>query len=165
MSLATALFKVIGRNFGLWDEVARQASTTADRASGMTSDLECRKNGRLVYAVEVKERAIKLGDVVAFDEKLSRGGLTDALINAPGIHRSDADEIRSRIRLMWGRGINLYNATIEQLSLVALSLAGEDARVEFVSEVGRQLDEYARPAGRAAWRDLLKSVLDGTAPL
>ena len=164
MSLAAALFKVIGRRFGLWDEVDRQASTTADRASGMTGDLECRKNGELVYAVEVKERTLKLADVIAFDEKLSHSGLSEALINAPGVHSSDADDVRLRIRLMWGRGINLYNATIEQLVLVTMGIAGEEARLEFVTEVGNQLDEFARPSGKAAWRDLLKSILDGTEP-
>ena len=162
MSLAAALFRVIGPRFGLWDEVFRQASTTADQASGMTADLECHKSGTLVYAVEVKERTIKLSDVIAFDDKLSRGRLTEALINAPGIHSSDAEGVRNRIRLMWGRGINLYRANIEELVSVTLSLAGEEGRLEFVTEVGNQLDEFARPSGKAAWRDLLKSILDGT---
>lgn len=161
MSLAAALFKVIGPRFGLWDEVVRQASTTADQASGMTADLECRKSGRLVYAVEVKERTIRLSDVVALDEKLSRSQLTEALINAPGVHSSDIEGVRSRIRLMWSRGINLYNATIEELVSITLSLAGEEGRLEFIAEVGKQLDEFARPSGKAAWRDLLESILDG----
>ncbi|MDE0679067.1 MAG: restriction endonuclease, SacI family [Gammaproteobacteria bacterium] len=164
MSLATALFKVIGRRFDLWDEVARLASTTADRASGMTGDLECRKHGELVYAVEVKERTIRLADVIAFDEKLSRSRLTEALINAPGVYSSEAEGVRNRIRLMWGRGINLYNATIEELVSVTMGLAGEDGRLEFITEIGNQLDEFARPSGKAAWRDLLKSILDGTEP-
>lgn len=117
---------------------------------------------RQVYAVEVKERTIKLSDVIALDEKLSRSQLTEALINAPGVNSTDAEGVRNRIRLMWGRGINLYNATIEELASVTLSLAGEEARLEFVEEVGNQLDEYARPSGKAAWRDLLTSILDGT---
>ena len=164
MSLAAALFKVIGRRFGLWDQVLRLASTTADQASGMTGDLECRKNGELVYAVEVKERMLKLADVVSFDEKLSKSRLAEALINAPGVHSSDADGVHNRIRLMWGRGINLYQLTIAELVSVTMGLAGEDGRLEFIAEVGNQLDEYARPSGRAAWRDLLKGVLDGTEP-
>ena len=164
MSLAAALFKVIGRRFGLWDQVLRLASTTADQASGMTGDLECRRSGELVYAVEVKERMLKLADVVSFDEKLSKSRLAEALINAPGVHSSDADGVHNRIRLMWGRGINLCQLTIAELVSVTMGLAGEDGRLEFIAEVGKQLDEYARPSGRAAWRDLLKSVLDGTEP-
>ena len=75
---------------------------------------------------------------------------------------SDAEGVRSRIRLMWSRGINLYNATIEELVLITLSLAGEESRLEFIAEVGKQLDEFARPSGKASWRDLLESILDGT---
>ena len=162
MSLAAALFTVIGRRFGLWNEVFRLTSTTADKASGMVGDLECRKDGQLVYAVEVKERLLTLADVVSFDEKLSRSRLHEALINAPGVHSFDAGEVNNRIRLMWGRGINLYRLTIGELVSVTMGLAGEDARLEFIFRVGNQLDEYARPSGRAAWRDLLTSIVDGT---
>lgn len=102
--------------------------------------------------------------MIAFDEKLSRGQLTEALINAPGVYTADAEGVRNRVRLMWGRGINLYNATIEELISTTLSLSGEEGRLEFVAEVGNQLDEFARPSGKAAWRDLLKSILDGTEP-
>lgn len=122
------------------------------------------ENENVLGTSEVKERTIRLADVVSFDEKLSHSELTEAMINAPGVHSSDTDEVGNRIRLMWGRGINLYNATIEQLVSVTLSLAGEDARLRFVTEVGKQLDEFARPSGKAAWRDLLKSILDGTEP-
>ena len=51
-------------------------TTTAGQASGRNADLECRKSGKFVYAVEVKERAINLSDVIALDEKLSRTRLT-----------------------------------------------------------------------------------------
>lgn len=116
----------------------------------MTGDLECRKNGELVYAIEVKERTIRLADVIAFDKKLSANRLTEALINAPGIYSSEAEGLHNRIRLMWGRGINLYNATIEELVSVTMGLAGEDGRLEFITEIGNQLDEFARPSGKAA---------------
>ena len=62
---------------------------------------------------------------------------------------------------MWGRGINLYLLSIEELVSVTMSLAGEEGRLEFVAEIGEQVDEYARPASRLTWRDLLSDVLDG----
>ena len=71
MSLAAALFTVVGRRFGLWNDVVRHASTTADRATGMVGDLECRDAGVLVYAVEVKEGSLTLGDVRSFEDKLN----------------------------------------------------------------------------------------------
>ncbi len=127
----------------------------------MVGDLECRNNGQLVYAVEVKERQVTLADVRSFENKLIKNKVTEALINAPATKVSDDEPIQNRIRLMWSRGINLYLLSIEELVSVTMSLAGEEGRLEFVSEVGKQLDEYARPAGRFAWRDLLSDVLDG----
>lgn len=161
MSLTAALLRVIGRRFGLWDDVLRQTSTTSDRATGMVGDLECRNNGQIVYAVEVKEQKVTLADVRSFENKLIKNNVTEALINAPTTKASEGESIENRIRLMWSRGINLYLLSIEELVSVTMSLAGEKGRLEFVEEVGKQLDEYARPTGRFAWRDLLSDVLDG----
>lgn len=161
MSLAAALCEVAGRRFGLWDSVVRRASTAADRATGMAGDLECRDGGRLAYVVEVKERQVALADVLAFEDKLVRSGATEALISTPGVNPLEGDEIERRIRLMWARGINLYRFSIEEIVSVTMALAGEEGRRDFIAEIGRQLDEYARPSGRAAWRDLLAGVLDG----
>ena len=152
---------MVGRRFGLWNEVVRQASTTSDRATGMVGDLECRNNEQLVYAVEVKERQVTLADVRSFENKLIKNNVTEALINAPTTKVSESESIENRIRLMWSRGINLYFLAIEELVSVTMSLAGEEGRLEFVEEVGKQLDEYARPTSRFAWRDLLSDVLDG----
>ena len=161
MSLAAALFVAIGRRFGLWDEVRRQASTASDRAVGSVGDLECRDEGVLVYAVEIKERSLTLGDVRSFEEKLSKSKVTEAIISALGVHAPEADSVDRRIHSMWTRGINLYRLSLEDLLLITMSLAGEECRREFIVEVGEQLDEHALPAGRRAWRDLLTEVLDG----
>ena len=161
MSLTAALLRVVGRRFGLWNKVVRQASTTSDRATGMVGDIECRNNEKIVYAVEVKERQVTLADVRSFENKLSKNGITEALINAPTTKVSDDEKIQNQIRLMWGRGINLYLLSIEELVSVTMSLAGEEGRLEFVAEIGEQVDEYARPASRLTWRDLLSDVLDG----
>lgn len=161
MSLTAALLRVIGRRFGLWDDVLRQTSTTSDRATGMVGDLECRNNGQIVYAVEVKEQKVTLADVRSFENKLIKDQVTEALVNAPATKPSEDESIENRIRLMWSRGINLYLLSIEELVSVTMSLAGEEGRLEFVAEVGKQIDNYARPASRLTWRDLLSDVLDG----
>ena len=161
MSLAAALFTVVGRQFGLWAEVVRAESTAADRATGMVGDLECRQDGRLVYAVEVKEQKITLADVRSFEAKLNRSELREALINAPGVSPSDVDRIDQQIRLMWRRGVNLHRLSIMDLLRVTMSLCGEQGRVSFVEEVGVQLDAHARLSGRIAWKKLLIGILEG----
>lgn len=164
MSLAAALFTVVGRRFGLWDVVSRQTSTTSDAAVDSVGDLECRKDNVLVYAVEVKERSINVADIRSFENKLNQSEVTEALISAPAVLDSEADVVDQRIRLMWGRGINVYRLWIPDLVSVCLSLAGEQGRGDFVSEVGKQLDQYGRTFGRGVWRDCLNEILDGLRP-
>ena len=161
LGIAAALFTVAGRRFALWNEVRREHSTTADRASRMVGDIECRQEGTLVYAVEVKERQITVADVRSFEEKISGSELAEALIAAPAPAPQAADEINERLRLMWAQGINLHRHTIEGLVDILMSLVGEDGRRDFVVEIGRQLEAHALPSGRLAWLDLLVSVLDG----
>lgn len=161
LSIAAALFTIAGRRFSLWDSVHREDSTTADSATGMVGDIECRQAGTLVYAVEVKERQITIADVRSFEDKLTRGDLTEALVAAPALAPQDADEIRQRLHLMWTQGISLHRHSIEDLSAILTSLLGGSGRRDFIVEIGRQLDAYALPSGRLAWRDLLAEVLDG----
>lgn len=161
MSIMAALFAVAGRRFGLWDDVRREASTIADHASGMVGDIECRRGERLVFAAEVKERQVTLGDVRSFEEKLGRSGLTEAMLVGPSVRRQDADEIAARLHLMWTRSINLYRHSLEDVVAVTMSLAGEQGRRDFVAEIGNDLDSYARTSGRLAWHGLLERVLRG----
>lgn len=161
LSIAAALFAVAGSRFALWDSVHREDSTTADHATGRVGDIECRRAGTLVYAVEVKEREITVADVRSFEDKLSRSDLTEALIATPGLAQHDVDEIRQRVRLMWTQGINLDRHSVEDLAAILTSLVGEDGRRDFIVEIGRQLDAHALPSGRLAWRNLLDEVLDG----
>ena len=161
MSVVAALFTVIGRRFALWDEVHREESTTADQATGMVGDIECRRQGTIKYAVEVKERQITVADVRSFEDKLARSDLVEGMICAPGARQQDASEIESRMRSMWGRGISLHHHSIESLVDILASLLGEEGRRDFIVQIGRQLDAHARPAGRLAWRNLLQRVLDG----
>ena len=112
MSIAAALFVAAGRRFGLWDNVRREESTTADRASGMVGDIECRSGERLVFAAEVKERQITLADVRSFEEKLDRSDLTEALLTGPSVRQQDAEGITERLHLMWTRGVNLYQHSL-----------------------------------------------------
>lgn len=160
MSIATALFVVAGRRFGLWDDVRREGATTADSASGMVGDIECRSGERLVFAIEVKERQITLADVRSVEEKLVRGDLTEALLTGPSV-RPDADGIKERLHFMWARGINLYHHSLEHVIAVTMSLTGEQGRCDFIAEIGKDLDSYAHTSGRLAWNGLLESVLSG----
>lgn len=164
MSIMAAVLTVVGRRFDSWERVVRRTSTTSDQASGLVGDLECRKGDRLVFAAEVKERPVGIADVRTFEDKLNDAGVTEALLNAPSQIPDDETAIRERTRLMWTRGVNLYHLPVADLVSVTMSLAGEQTRTDLIAEIGLQLDEFARPASRLVWRDLLNRVLDGSLP-
>ena len=113
-----------------------------------------------MFAVEVKERQITLADVRSFEEKLGRSDLMEALLTTSSALEQDA-AIKQHLHLAWTRGINLYHHSIEHVVAITLSLAGEQGRRDFVAEIGKYLDSYARTSGRLAWRDLLERVLSG----
>lgn len=66
-AVCTALFRTIGRKFGLFDEVKREKVNVADVPSGMSADIECWFQGEIVLLVEVKDRELTL---VQLDSKL-----------------------------------------------------------------------------------------------
>src|SRR6266700_359518 len=64
LALVGALFDVIGSHFGLFAQVNRARINASDEAIGQVADLECLDNaGKVVIAVEVKDRALALTDV------------------------------------------------------------------------------------------------------
>jgi len=63
-ALAGALFDAIGIHFGIFAQVNRARINASDEATGQAADLECLdESGKLVLAVEVKDRTLTLADV------------------------------------------------------------------------------------------------------
>ncbi len=55
-AVCTALFHVVGKRFSIFDEVRREKVTSSDISTGMSADIECLLDGRIVMVVEVKDR-------------------------------------------------------------------------------------------------------------
>jgi hypothetical protein len=69
------------------------------------------------------------------------------------------DAINARISSEFTSGQNVYVVNLADFALGILILFGEDGRVEFLSEVGSELDRVnARIEHRRAWADLLKQA-------
>ncbi|MGI8991538.1 MAG: restriction endonuclease, SacI family [Bryobacteraceae bacterium] len=68
LALTAALFQIVGHYFGLFALIKREKINASDKASGQVADIESvDADGRIVMAVEVKDRALRISD---FDEKL-----------------------------------------------------------------------------------------------
>jgi hypothetical protein len=64
LALCGAIFDAIGIHFGLYEKVDRARINASDTATGQAADLECvNAEGKVVLAVEVKDRTITLTDV------------------------------------------------------------------------------------------------------
>ena len=61
MSVATALFRIIGKKFRVYDKVLCASSTASDAATGQVADIECLDGaGEVVLGVEVKDKELTL---------------------------------------------------------------------------------------------------------
>ncbi len=156
--IVAALLRTIGRRFGIFDRVARQAINEADAAADRPGDVACYQGNRLIFAVEVKDREITLQDLDTAIGKARRSEVTELLfasVSSPAANPA----IAARVQREFGLGINIYQLHIDDLLRVALSVAGEASRTEFLSLVGAELnDRVTQPAHKLAWQHLLRGL-------
>ena len=157
-AICTALFRVIGSRFALFDEVRREKVTSADRSTGMSGDIECLLEGKVVLAVEVKDRELTLVQLDTTLDAVRARHITELLVVAEQGKESHNEEgIDSRIHSEFTSGQNVYVVRFAEFALGVLILFGEDGRVEFLNAVGSELERVnARIEHRRAWADLLR---------
>ena len=159
-AVCTALFQTIGHEFGIFDEVKREKVNAADTASGMSADIECWLNDRIILLVEVKDRALNL---IQLDNTLDTARskrISEVLFIAQqGTDSANRLKIEERVDSEFVSGQNIYISDFFDFSLGILILLGEQGRVEFLRKIGPELDHSSSAiAHRRAWAELLKHV-------
>ncbi len=159
-ALAGALFDAIGSHFGLFAQVNRARINASDEATGQAADLECiDKTGKLILAVEVKDRMVTLADVEGTLHKSRQRQITEILFTSRGIRADEKDSIGERINRAFASGQNLYIFDFFDLARSVLALGGEAFRITFLKKVGDHLDNWnTQPRHRQAWQKLLQSL-------
>lgn len=157
-TVCTALFRVIGKRFAIFDEVRREKVTSADISTGMSADIECLLDGRIVLVIEVKDRELTLVQLDTTLDAVRARHITELLVVAEqGREAYHEDVIDLRIRNEFTSGQNIYVVKFAEFALGILILFGEEGRVEFLGEVGSELERSnARIEHRRAWADLLR---------
>jgi len=157
LAVASALFKILGEGFSLFDDVQSQGVNEADAATGMPGDIMCRRDGKLCLVVEVKDRGLTLADVRASTRKAreAEGDLSDLLFAVSSVREKDQDEIASLVHSNWAAGLNIYTVNLLDLSCHAFALLKEEWRIQFVRAICNELDSRQDQAARKAWHDLL----------
>jgi hypothetical protein len=160
LALAGALFDVIGDRFCLFDRVNRARINASDEASGQAADLECLDaEGRVLLAVEVKDRSLMLADIEGTITKTRQREIRDVFFAAPRIVEADRDAAEQRIEAAFSAGQNLYHCDLFELAKVVLALVGESGRIAFLRRVGEHLNTWnTQPRHRRAWKSLLETL-------
>lgn len=159
-ALGGALFDAIGIHFGLFAQVNRARINATDEATGQAADFECLdKNGKLVLAVEVKDRTIRLADIEGTLHKSKQRRITEILFTAKGTRPEEKDAIGERITRAFAAGQNVYIFDFFELARSVLALGGEAIRITFLKKVGAHLDAWnTQPRHRQAWQKLLQKL-------
>lgn len=157
--VATAAMRVFGKGFKLFESVNSQGINEADSASGVPGDIMCYDaDGRIVLAVEVKDRGLTLADIKASIRKSrqTEGSMSNLLFAAPGIQQGDQDSFQATIRSAWTIGLNVYHVEIVEFITHGLVLLDESSRPDLLREIGRELDDRGDPIHRQSWNQILK---------
>ena len=156
--VAAALMRTIGDRFGIFDRVTRLGINEADSAADSPGDILCYYQDALVLAVEVKDRTLELHDIETAIGKARRSGVNEILFTTATTQASEPS-ISGRAEREFALGINVYRLSIDALLRVALSIAGESSRVQFLALVGEELnDRVTQPAHKLAWQGLLQNL-------
>lgn len=159
-AVCTALFRTIGETFAIFDDVRREKVNVADSSSGMPADIECWLQGKIVLLVEVKDRTLTLTQL---DDKLDTARanrISEILFLAQrGMETVNREAIDQRIEAEFVSGQNIYVSDFGDFSLGILILFGEKGRVEFLTEIGNELDRSGSAIlHRKTWAQLLRNA-------
>jgi hypothetical protein len=160
LALCGALFDAIGIHFGLYAKVERARINASDEATGQAADLECiDAEGKVVMAVEVKERTLTLTDVEGTLRKSRERKIKDIFFATPKVKEDEQSTLDERIASAFTGGQNLYIFDFFDFARSVLALGGEQIRITFLQKVGEHLDHWnTQPSHRQAWKKLLENV-------
>ena len=160
LALAGALFDVIGTHFGLFAQVNRARINASDEAVGQVADLECVDgSGKVVLAVEVKDRELTFADVEGTILKTRNREIQEVFFTAPRMKPGDADKINARLNTAFAAGQSFYVFDFFSLARAVLALGGNAMRRLFLQKVGDHLDTWTtQPSHRQGWKQLLESL-------
>ena len=160
LSIVAALFETFGKHFGIYKEVKRYVINASDQSTGLPADIVCiDKSEEVKLAIEVKERKITIADIRNTVQKARKLSLKEVLFSSSVDMGDEDNEISDAISQTWTTGTNLYHISISDLIRAVLPLTGEQGRIDFLNNVGIQLNKYnTQPANRTKWKELLERV-------
>ena len=170
LTVVTALMKTLGSTFSLFTRVESQGLNEADTARNRPGDVMCygpatgdENNGsdeELRLVVEVKDTAVTLQQIEHSLAKVdaSRETTHDLLFASPGITEVDASVISGRLDRAWRQGLDVKRVDVLTLIRATTVLFRNAERIEFLREIGEELNQRSEHMHRDAWRRLLEEA-------
>lgn len=155
-AVCVALLRAIGTHWDVFDEVTSGAVNAADAPGARPADIECKKDGATVLAVEAKNVTLTLE---LLQDKIIRSRAAEVLelmflIRADPIVTNA--EVQHRANREFAAGQSIYLVSADEFMNSISALLGEAGRRVFVVHIGEVLDEYGLDyTDRSAWADLL----------
>ena len=154
-----AILRTLGDKWGLFDEVVSAPITAADAPSNRPADIACRKNGRIVLAVEVKDQQLTLD---LLEDKISsarQSKVTELLFLIRAARLTAGPEVEERAHREFPAGRNIYLLEADHFFEDLLALLGEKGRQTFLHNVGKALEELRLDLShRQEWAALLRDL-------
>jgi len=159
-AITVALFQTIGESFHLFVKVKREKITAADAASGMSGDIECSKNNKIVLLIEVKDKILTLIQIESTLDAARSGQISEIIFMAQkGVDVKEAKNIKKKINQEYISGQNIYIVELLDFAKGILMLLGEKGRVDYICKIGPELDRTnSAISHRKAWADLLREA-------
>jgi len=157
--LCVAMLNTIKACFRLQWEIEWQAINVADKASGAVGDISVTRNGDVLLAIEVTERAIEKSRVVStFNTKIVMAGIADYLfIYSSSIPTEDA---RQAARTYFNQGHEINFLQVSDWIVNNLGTMGAKCRMIFTQEILTLFDSRDVPASvKVAWNDIVKELV------
>lgn len=155
-----ALYRALAEAYQSLGEVTSAPTNAADLSSNRTGDVECRRDGNVSLAVEIKDRPIRLGDVTATLLKARKNNVDNVLfIGFSDPLFDDQDEVLGKATEEFTHGIDVNFTHFEPHLFQILVQLSPGQRSAFLRKVHDALHEKgASYAHVKHWMDLLKRI-------
>ena len=157
-AVAFAFFRTVADQWKLYDEVLSAPATAPDTQAARPADIDCRRNGITVLAVEIKDRTLTLE---LLEDKITSTRVAKVrellfLIRANPIVADS--RVTERVQSEFASGQNIYVLDAEPFFNHVMALIGETGRAMFIEQVGKVIEELNLDyTDRRVWANLLTS--------
>ncbi len=158
-AVAVACFKTLMKSWKIFDEVESGPINAADTPGDRIADIECRYNGDIMLAIEVKDTTLTLQMLEDKIKRVRRHQVRELMFLIRADSMVDNDIVIERAKQEFVVGHNIYLVEAMNFFSDVSALIGESGRRIFLEQVGLVMTELKISfEHRNEWANLLKKL-------